>query len=179
MDRLEYIKTFNPVLEKIQQEFAIPTDFGLAQSGIESGFATHAPGFNHFGIKANAAYKGKKQLLKTTEYHNTKTVKYPIVHSITIVKQADGSTKYKYSVSDWFRAYDSSLDSFRDWAKFLKENRRYAIAFKYSDPFKFALEIAKAGYATAPNYYAVLYSVIKNIQDLKKKTELATPNITH
>ena len=85
---------------------------------------------------------------------------------ISITKRADG--KYLYVVRDWFRKYDTPEESFTDHAQFFIKNERYAEALKVkSDPYKFAEEVAKAGYATAPNYADTLKKVIKMIEQAK------------
>jgi peptidoglycan hydrolase FlgJ len=126
---------------QINREFGIPIESALAQGGIESAWGRAAPGNNLFGIKAHAGWKGKKQQLKTTEVINGKAVE----------------------IYDWFRVYDSRAESWKDWANFLKVNSRYKNAFNFSDPYKFSQEIAKAGYATDPDYYSKLQSTISGM----------------
>jgi mannosyl-glycoproteinendo-beta-N-acetylglucosami dase len=109
----------------------------------------------------------KKQLVRTTEVLSVPMVTkglFPEIISIT--KRADG--KYLYVVRDWFRKYDTPEESFTDHAQFFIKNERYAEALKVkSDPYKFAEEVAKAGYATAPNYADTLKKVIKMIEQAK------------
>ena len=115
-----------------------------------------------FGVKANTATPmNKKQLIRTREVLKTNSAHFPEI--ISIKQRKDG--KYDYVVKDWFRKYDSPEESFTDHAKLFLENKRYAKALEYrSDPYKFAEEIAKAGYATAPNYADSLKSVIKTVE---------------
>jgi type VI secretion system secreted protein VgrG len=64
-------------------------------------------------------------------------------------------------IKDTFRAYTSYEDSADDYGRFLNENKRYRAAFAFtSDPLKFVAAIAKAGYATDPNYAKSLTSII-------------------
>lgn len=158
-NKLAFIQRFyNYAMES--EKFGVPGVISLAQAGLESGWKLNPSGFNFFGIKANKAWKGKKQLLRTREVHTSKNVKYPELISITPRK--DG--KYDYIVRDWFRKYDSPKQSFIDHALFLRNNKRYSNAFKWSDnPAQFAREIAKAGYATDPNYSNILISIINTI----------------
>ncbi|MGL5262334.1 MAG: glycoside hydrolase family 73 protein, partial [Bacteroides sp.] len=87
--------------------------------------------------------------------------KFPEVISVT--KRADG--KYNYKVKDWFRRYDTPEESFTDHANFYLSNPRYAKALEVKeDPRRFADEIAKAGYATDPNYAKTLKSIIGTIE---------------
>ena len=74
--------------------------------------------------------------------------------------------KYKYEVKDWFRKYDTPEECFTDHAEFFFRNKRYAKALLVkADPYKFAEEVAKAGYATAPNYAKILKDVIQTIEN--------------
>ena len=74
---------------------------------------------------------------------------------------------YSYRVYGKFRKYASAAEGFRDHGSFLKNNSRYAKAFNYkNDPKQFAREIAKAGYATAPNYATVLVDSIDKVNKI-------------
>jgi flagellum-specific peptidoglycan hydrolase FlgJ len=53
-----------------------------------------------------------------------------------------------------------------DRAAFLLR-KRYARAFLYQDPYNFAREIAAAGYATNPNYYALLANIITRLEAIR------------
>lgn len=63
-----------------------------------------------------------------------------------------------------YRAYASIYDSYQDHALYLQNNSRYAPAFNTTDPTQFAAAIAKAGYATDPNYKDELNNVISYVQ---------------
>lgn len=140
----------------------VPALVIMAQAALESGWGEQAPGNMFFGIKAGPTWKGKRQLLVTREVHPTKSVKYPEI--ISISSRSDG--KYDYQVKDWFRAYDTAAESFRDHGQFLRENPRYKPAFASTDPCKFANAIAAAGYATDPAYAKTLKSIIKSLQKM-------------
>lgn len=78
--------------------------------------------------------------------------------------------KYSYRVRAWFRAYPDARASFTDHGMFLQNNSRYKNAFNYTkDPAQFAREIAKAGYATDPNYASKLISSMYIAQDVLKR----------
>ena len=134
----------------------------MAQAALESGWGITVVGNMLFGIKATPNTPAhKRQLLTTTEYLRSSNVEFPEVISVT--KQSNGL--YKYKVKDWFRKYDTPKESFDDHAKFFFENPRYAKALTVrSDANRFVEEIAKAGYATAPNYAGTLKSIIKTIE---------------
>jgi flagellar protein FlgJ len=60
-----------------------------------------------------------------------------------------------------FRAYDSYADSFRDYAKLLRDNPRYEkVLANATDVKGFAQGLQKAGYATDPKYAEKLTNLI-------------------
>ncbi len=131
-------------------------------AALESGWGEKAPGYNYFGYTAPNGYKGKRQLLKTTEYHSTANVKYPVV--IKVIPVGD---KYKYTVKRWFKAYSNPTQSFFDYGSLIYNADRYKAAFNYkNDPEKFFAEIYKAGYATSPSYYNLVISVMNSLKKL-------------
>lgn len=142
----------------------IPALFTLAQSALETGWGRKAPANNMFGVKADKNWTGNKVLVETDEYFTTPDMPFPEVISIEWVPSLG---KYKYRVKDWFRAYDSPAESFNNRASFLLR-KRYEKAFLFvPNPYQFAQEIAIAGYATAPNYYAVMASIIYKLDSIK------------
>lgn len=163
------MKTIKTFVEKYK-EFALATEqktgikavFTLAQAGLESGWGKSAPGNMFFGVKATKSTpKDKRQLLRTTEVLSSPNVAFPEIISVSPLP----SGKYRYVVKDWFVRYDSPEDCFTDHANFFLRNKRYAKALVVkSDPYKFAEEIAKAGYATAPNYAESLKKTIQVIE---------------
>jgi len=147
------------------KEASIPVLFILAQKGLESAWGDHAPQFNSSGMTPGPAWKGRTQLLKTTEDfpdNNRQLHKFPEVIGITPYIK-DGKTRYKWVVRRLFRAYDSAAEAWTDYVRFLKEQRRYAAAFKFTDPEKFTDAIAAAGYATGPAYATELKNCIKSV----------------
>jgi flagellar protein FlgJ len=121
----------------------IPALVTLAQAAGESGWSGSRPGNMMFGIKADAAWRGQKQLLWTQEVYNG-------------VRQ---------SVQAWFRAYPSLADSFYDHSRFLLENSRYHSALQHKrEPYRFMQEVARAGYATAPNYYEFMAGIMRTLE---------------
>jgi flagellum-specific peptidoglycan hydrolase FlgJ len=82
-----------------------------------------------------------------------------------------GKKLWKYKVKDWFRKYDTPEESFTDHAKLLTTAKlkdgslRYGKAFHYTDnPYLFAAEIHKAGYATDPDYTMKLIKLMDMIK---------------
>jgi len=161
----EFITKHLPYALEMECKTGISALFILAQSALETGWGQHAPGNMMFGVKASVyTPPEKRQLVKTTEILSTDKAKFPVI--ISIEKRPDG--KYKYTVKDWFRKYDSPEESFTDHANFFFRNKRYAKALEVkADPYKFAEEVAKAGYATDPNYAESLKKLIKEIEKIK------------
>lgn len=141
----------------------------LAQSALETGWGDHAPNNMMFGIKDTDGVNGNEQLVRTFEYHKRAnlTPRQAGLIRIDKVTQVDikGVVWFKYSGVDYFRKYPTPKESFLDHGKFFYENGRYHKALTVAnEPYKFVEEIAKAGYATAPNYADLLKSIIKTIQ---------------
>lgn len=141
----------------------VPALFTLAQSAVETGWGASAPGNMMFGVKAKPSDPPEhRQLLRTREVLKTPNARFPEVISVT--PRPDG--RYDYVVRDWFRKYDSPEDSFRDHALLLK--RRFASAFTFApDPYGFAKEVARKGYATAPNYFQALSAAISTLKRIQ------------
>jgi len=140
-DKENFIAKYKDIAKQIENEFKIPWQVVISQAGLESAWGTSALAVNYnnlFGIKAKKWWKSI--LLWTNEEINGKMIRK----------------------KEPFRIYDSIEESFRDYANFLIKNPRYANAFNYSnDPIKFAIEIAKAWYATDSNYASKLTSTMK------------------
>lgn len=145
MTKQEFYNTYYPYALAMERDYNVPALVALAQSALETGYGKSTPGNMMFGIKANSSWNGDKQLLWTTEY-------------------VDGVFQ---KIQSWFRKYPTPQESFNDYAQFLKNNKRYSNAFNYSDPYLFAEEVAKAGYATDPSYYSKLKTIIDSFS--KKK----------
>lgn len=150
-----FIQQHEAAAAKVAAESGIPAHFMLAQAAHETGWgratmraSDGGPANNLFGIKAGSSWKGKVAEVTTTEYINGQPRK-------VVAK---------------FRAYDSAEDSFRDYARLLGSNRRYAAAVESAqqarasgDPGlaqRFAQHLQKAGYATDPQYADKLGRVI-------------------
>lgn len=158
----EFIKQYKPFALETERKTGISYLFTLAQAALESGWGERTFGNMLFGIKARPETpSGKKQLLRTTEVLSSANAVFPKI--ISIKKRADG--KYTYTVLDWFRKYETQEECFTDHAQFFFKNKRYAKALEVkADPYKFAEEVAKAGYATAPDYASILKKIIKMLE---------------
>ena len=86
---------------------------------------------NYFNIKADKSWKGPKSKHRVWEVVNGKDV----------------------MVDAWFRDYDSSEASAKDYASFLQKNPRYSRVLGGDlTPEQAAIELQRAGYATDPTY---------------------------
>lgn len=159
----QFVDTYLPFAKKVEEKCGISSVFILAQSALESGWGEKAVGNMMFGVKANSKTpENKRQLITTTEYLSHPNAKFPVIISVS-EKQRNGL--YKYKVKDWFRKYDSPEESFSDHADFFFKNPRYADALKVkSNPVLFAEAIARAKYATDPNYASTLKLMINSIK---------------
>ena len=163
MTVIDFVKSFYPHAKKVENKTGISAVAILAQAALESGWGKFAPGNMFFGVKDTDGINGNEQLITTTEYHSTVNVKYPVIISITPTVK-NGRKLFKYKVKDYFRKYNSPEECFNDHAQFFLKNKRYTKALLVkNDPLKFIDEVAKAGYATAPDYAIILKSVANKI----------------
>ncbi|KAA8879673.1 DUF882 domain-containing protein [Nocardia colli] len=158
----EFVRKYRPHAKADETRSRIPWLVTLGQAALETGWGAKACGNNFFGVKAGPSVPAvQRKLCVTTEVHSTPNVRgYPEIISVT--PRPDG--RYKYVVRDWFRAFDSPVQSFDGHAQTLLKPR-YAQAFAHTgDPYAFAREVAAAGYATEPSYAAKLTSVMRMIE---------------
>jgi flagellar protein FlgJ len=133
----------------------IPAAFMIGQAAHETGWGRHeirradgSSSHNLFGIKAGAGWTGPVAEVTTTEYVLGEPQK----------------------VTAKFRAYASNEESFRDYARMLKDSPRYAgvVAQAVQAPASaasaagFAQGLQRAGYATDPAYADKLARVINS-----------------
>jgi flagellum-specific peptidoglycan hydrolase FlgJ len=141
----------------------------LAQCAVETGWGRSIVGNMMFGVKDTDGVNGNEQLLVTTEYLNRPTAKFPAILRITQVSK----NLWKYVVRDYFRKYNTPYDSFLDYAKFIKVNRRYNKAMEVRGNYAAYLkEVAEAGYATAKNYYETCLAVAQQIEKVAIRLNL-------
>lgn len=134
-----FIAAIAPAARTSMARTKIPASFTVAEAALESGWGAHCPGHNLFGIKADPSWTGPTTMQMTHEVIAGKTQ--------TIVAK--------------FRAYADWLGSIEDHAQFLIDNPRYHPAFATADGEKFAAAVARAGYATDPQYAAKICSIIE------------------
>lgn len=148
----DFVQRMLPHATIASRETGLPAHQMIGQAALESGWgrreilmADGSNSYNLFGIKAGADWKGKVTEVKTTEYHHG-------VASKPVEK---------------FRAYDSYADSFRDYAKLLSDNPRYAKVLEQGESVQgFARALQNSGYATDPKYAEKLVQVIGRVNTL-------------
>lgn len=164
MKPADFVNAYKGYALQTQGKTGISALVILAQAALESGWGRAAPGNMFFGVKDTDGLNGNEQLITTTEYFRRADVKFPVVLSVTPVVR-NGQKWFKYKVKDYFRKYDSPEECFTHHALFLLRNRRYAAALALKqNPYAFIDALAKAGYATAPDYAKTLKSVAKTIE---------------
>jgi flagellum-specific peptidoglycan hydrolase FlgJ len=148
MTREEYIKKFTPAVINSVKGTGLFPSLMMAQAILESSDKNGIPGAstlarlynNHFGIKADKSWKGKKVNLLTREVFSGEDA----------------------MIDDAFRVYDNPEHSFRDRNEFLLKNSNYRKAgvFTASTPEAQAEALQKARYATDPKYASILKALI-------------------
>lgn len=144
-----FIQQHDDAAKAAQASTGIPASFMIAQAAHESGWGKReikmkdgSNSYNLFGIKATEGWKGPVAEVQTTEFIDGKAQK----------------------VTAKFRAYASYEEAFKDYARMLGSNARYADvvakAQKGAGAETFAQGLQKAGYATDPDYASKLARVI-------------------
>jgi hypothetical protein len=136
----QFLAAAAPGAQRGWREFGVPASVTMAQAILESGWGRSGLSLvdkNYFGIKCqNGGYGTIASGCHT--YNTTECTKA-------------GSC---FATAAVFRTYASMANSFRDHGNFLRVNSRYKPAFAYTkDANKFIWQVWKAGYATDPNYY--------------------------
>ncbi|MBS1748064.1 MAG: glucosaminidase domain-containing protein [Bacteroidetes bacterium] len=160
----QFVTEYLPYAKETEAKTGISAIAILAQAALESGWGKAAPGNMFFGVKDTDGLNGNEQLLTTTEYSQRADLHFPEIISITPVIRY-GKKYFKYKVKDYFRKYDTPEQSFTDHADFFLNNPRYVDALNVkSNTDAFIDAIAKAGYATAPDYANLLKAVAHTIE---------------
>jgi flagellar protein FlgJ len=149
-----FVRQHLDAARQIEAETGIPAAHLIGQAAHETGWGRHqirmkdgSSSHNLFGIKAGAGWTGKVAEVTTTEYINGVPRK----------------------VTARFRAYDSAEDAFRDHARLLTQNQRYAGAVANADDARrYAQGLQRGGYATDPAYADKLARVINTAARLQR-----------
>ena len=140
-----FVERVWPQAVEASRATGIPARFLVAQAALETGWGKHelknadgSPSYNLFNIKAGKRWSGDTVSTSTTEYRN--------------------GVSAKENAS--FRAYGSYAESFRDYARLIGNNPRYAGVVGQTDATAFARGLQSAGYATDPLYADKLARII-------------------
>ena len=120
----------------------------IAQAALETGWGRymirHPDGrssHNFFGIKAGPEWSGELVRVPTTEYIDGRAV----------------------TVNAAFRTYENTAGAFADYVDFIEHNPRYAaVIAEGSNAAAFAEQLARAGYATDPNYADKIVAILNS-----------------
>lgn len=146
----EFVRQLYPLAKEAASEIGVAPDVLIAQAALETGWgqkvaatAQGASSYNLFNIKADRRWQGESVSVLTSEY--SQGVKRP--------ERAE------------FRAYDSYESSFADYVDFIKHSERYRNAVAVAgDGSEYAQELARAGYATDPQYASKIIRILNSEQ---------------
>ena len=136
-----FIEFVGKLAQNAMAATGVPASVTIAQAIVESGWGKHTIGSanNLFGVKGRGPLGSVRA--RTREF----------VKGRYVTVEAD------------FAKYESLEQSVIEHARFFLRNRRYARALAVrNDADAFAREIARAGYATAPNYGDALIKVMRS-----------------
>ncbi|WP_213949472.1 peptidoglycan-binding protein [Luteibacter sp. dw_328] len=156
----EFIARLYPIARKISAETGLSWELMLAQAAKETGWGRHVlPGTNNmFNVKAFGRWSGEKKTAHVDETYD--------------------NTGKKTWEDHPFRVYKTVEESFRDRAKFLTENPRYAKAGLFDEGTLGDIEaeakaLYKAGFATDKHYVEGLLEVF-NGPTMRRSIALAS-----
>jgi len=138
MKPADFLDMLIPAAQACQRTSGIPASFTLAQAALESSWGARAPGCNLFGVKADKSWTGPVTLVATHE----------------VVKGE------RVAITDRFRCYLDWAECLADRADFFRRNPRYSRCFQESTGAGWARAVARAGYATDPDYAEKLIAVM-------------------
>ncbi len=160
----DFVQQHAEIAKQVEHASGLPASYMLGQAGHETGWGRHeirmadgSNSYNLFGIKAGAGWNGKVAEVTTTEY-------------------VDGVPR---KTTAKFRAYDSYADSYRDYARLIGNNPRYADAREQAlqtetpaateSVQNWTQGLQDAGYATDPQYAEKLSRAINTTLLLQRR----------
>jgi flagellar protein FlgJ len=157
--RISFVRMLEPYAEQAAGQLGVSSDTLIAQAALETGWGQHVPAaagnssLNLFGIKAGADWNGSAVSALTTEY--------------------DGGGG-PASVAQPFRAYASVQQGVNDYVTLLQRNSRYSQALGTGDDVHaFGGALARAGYATDPDYVQKLQATAVSVRALRSAAATA------
>ena len=158
-----FVEALWPHVKRAAARLGVDARAILAQAALETGWGRHVPesasgksSFNVFGIKADSRWDGDAVSKATLEFREG-------------IPQQERAR---------FRAYGSVAESVADYARFIKDNPRYADVGRNGGTAEaFGEALASAGYATDPAYAAKISRVASSerMDTLIQRLEGAEP----
>lgn len=147
-----FLRSAGPKARSSFRATRVPASVTLAQAILESASGTETAGANNFfGIKA-------QEVDAVAGVYRWGSSAVACIHQPT--NESEGGTDVRQIAQ--FRAYRTMRASFVDHGRFLRENPRYATAFRHSrSPRRFAQALQRAGYATDPSYSSTLIRLME------------------
>lgn len=147
----EFIEHLLPLVRQLNpHEKSIPSEAVLAQAALETGWGQKIlghkddnPSFNLFNIKAS-----------NKQWSGSKIVK----NALEVI---DGSVK---KIKSSFRSYEGFKESIEDYFQFITQGRYKSASQNSQSEGEYIDGIAKAGYATDPQYAEKIKAITKRIQ---------------
>ena len=136
-----FIQSILPSVQSAAAALGVSPVAILAQAALETGWGSHAPGNNLFGIKAGGNWQGASLSGLTQEFAGG------------VAQMGDAA----------FRAYQSAADSVRNYAQMMLGSPRYqGVRGHGGDIAGFAAALQHSGYATDPHYARKLLAVAQS-----------------
>ena len=145
-----FVEAMNEDARKVGQEFQIPPALILTQAAHESAFGASQlaqKAFNLFGFTGESWKRQGKMVVEMPTREFIKGVWVKLTRP--------------------FRAYTTTLDSMRDYARLLTTQPRYSKVIEYARAGNLQRafdELGRSGYATDPNYSAKLTGVYQTVK---------------
>lgn len=137
----DFLDQIVPAAQACMRASGIPASFTIAQAALESAWGSSMlsrSGCNLFGVKADAAWTGPVTMMSTKEFE----------HGMPVMVDAK------------WRCYRTWGECLADRAEFFRKNPRYAKCFEETTGHGWARAVARAGYATDPDYAEKLIEVM-------------------
>lgn len=143
----EWKEYVSPIAISICAKYKIPWQAAVAITALETGWGSsnlYCKNNNWGGVKFAGSGAPTYTVSNATE-------------------QTSSGKTYNVPNTKW-ACWSTKESGFEGWCNFFHRNKRYKEALKDStDPYRFAYEIRKAGYATDPNYVGKIHSLLKRI----------------
>ena len=172
-NKQDFIDLVRPFADEASKTSGISADFMISQSALETGWGkfvrvdinTGRSSNNFFNIKKKSTDDCDFVTIITHEYLTPQELKHVRSIGKKVVIEGKSCGKLYCSVLDTFRAYPSPRESFVDYANYLSHSSRYRKAMEVKDSVPdFAVALMNAGYATNPNYAALIINIWKGIR---------------